>query len=46
MPQSVIHLFHGDDDSLPAGSPVAERIRQVASAQASPARSFVSVPPM
>jgi hypothetical protein len=33
MPLSVIHLFHGDDDSLSAGSHVAERIRQVASEQ-------------
>ena len=33
MPTSVIHLFHGDDDSLSAGSHVAERIRQVASTQ-------------
>ena len=33
MSKSVIHLFHGDDDSLSAGSHVAERIRQVASAQ-------------
>jgi hypothetical protein len=30
---SVIHLFHGDDDSLSAGSHVAERIRQVADEQ-------------
>lgn len=30
MATSVIHLFHGDDDSLSAGSHVAERIRQVA----------------
>ncbi|MHB1874751.1 MAG: hypothetical protein ACYCPF_07855 [Streptosporangiaceae bacterium] len=29
----VVHLFHGDDDSLSAGSHVAERIRQVAAAQ-------------
>lgn len=33
MGTSVIHLFHGDDDSLSAGSHVAERIRQVASKQ-------------
>ena len=33
MATSVIHLFHGDDDSLSAGSHVAERIRQVASEQ-------------
>jgi hypothetical protein len=25
----VIHIFHGDDDSLGAGSHVAERVRQV-----------------
>jgi hypothetical protein len=30
MSKSVIHLFHGDDDSLSAGSHVAERVRQVA----------------
>ena len=30
MAKSVIHLFHADDDSLSAGSHVAERIRQVA----------------
>ena len=30
MTKSVIHLFHGDDDSLSAGSHVAQRIRQVA----------------
>ncbi|MBW4030292.1 MAG: hypothetical protein HIU57_06395 [Acidobacteria bacterium] len=33
MSKSVIHLFHGDDDSLSGGSHVAERIRQVASTQ-------------
>jgi hypothetical protein len=33
MPKTVIHLFHGDDASLNAGSHVAERIRQVASDQ-------------
>jgi hypothetical protein len=33
MATSVIHLFHGDDDSLSAGSHVAERIRQVAADQ-------------
>jgi hypothetical protein len=33
MSKSVIHLFHGDDDSLSAGSHVAERIRQVAAEQ-------------
>ena len=31
MAKVVIHLFHGDDDSLAAGSHVAERVRQVAS---------------
>lgn len=30
MSKSVVHIFHGDDDSLSAGSHVAERIRQVA----------------
>ncbi|MGC8484095.1 MAG: hypothetical protein ACP5O6_00460 [Candidatus Baltobacteraceae bacterium] len=30
MPKVVIHLFHGDDDSLATGSHVAERIRQIA----------------
>ncbi len=30
MATSVFHLFHGDDDSLSAGSHVAERVRQVA----------------
>lgn len=33
MPTTVIFLFHGDDDSLNAGSHVAERIRQVADGQ-------------
>ncbi len=33
MTKVVIHLFHGDDDSLSAGSHVAERIRQVATGQ-------------
>ncbi len=33
MATSVIHLFHGDEDSLSAGSHVAERIRQVAAEQ-------------
>ena len=33
MATVVIHLFHGDDDSLSTGSHVAERIRQVAAAQ-------------
>ncbi|MHB1087844.1 MAG: DsrE family protein [Acidimicrobiales bacterium] len=33
MATSVIHLFHGDEDSLSAGSHVAERIRQVAGEQ-------------
>jgi len=30
MTKTVIFLFHGDDDSLGAGSHVAERVRQVA----------------
>ena len=30
MAKTVIFLFHGDDDSLNAGSHVAERVRQVA----------------
>ena len=30
MAKSVIHLFHGDEDSLVAGSHVAERVRQIA----------------
>ncbi len=33
MSKSVVHIFHGDDDSLSAGSHVAERIRQVAAEQ-------------
>lgn len=33
MAKSVIHLFHGDEDSLQAGSHVAERVRQVAGEQ-------------
>ncbi|WP_298345029.1 hypothetical protein [Ferrimicrobium sp.] len=33
MVKVVIHLFHGDPDSLSAGSHVAERIRQVAGEQ-------------
>ncbi|MFN7148250.1 MAG: hypothetical protein ACK4V6_02095 [Microthrixaceae bacterium] len=33
MATTVIFLFHGDDDSLNAGSHVAERIRQVADDQ-------------
>jgi len=33
MPKVVIHLFHGDADSLAAGSHVSERIRQVAGDQ-------------
>ena len=33
MTKVVIHLFHGDADSLSAGSHVAERIRQVAGEQ-------------
>ncbi len=33
MAKVVIHLFHGDDDSLSTGSHVAERIRQVAAGQ-------------
>ncbi len=33
MSKSVIYLFHGDDDSLSAGSHVAERVRQVAGEQ-------------
>ncbi len=31
MAKTVIFLFHGDNDSLNAGSHVAERVRQVAS---------------
>lgn len=34
MAKVVIHLFHGDEDSLAAGSHVAERVRQVAGDQA------------
>lgn len=30
MAKVVIYLFHGDEDSLAAGSHVAERVRQVA----------------
>jgi hypothetical protein len=30
MAKVVIHLFHADEDSLGAGSHVAERVRQVA----------------
>ncbi|MDA8356500.1 MAG: DsrE family protein [Actinomycetota bacterium] len=30
MAKVVIHLFHADEDSLSAGSHVAERVRQVA----------------
>ena len=30
MAKVVIHLFHGDEDSIAAGSHVAERVRQVA----------------
>ncbi|WP_298336344.1 hypothetical protein [Ferrimicrobium sp.] len=33
MAKVVIHLFHGDPDSLSAGSHVAERVRQVAADQ-------------
>jgi len=33
MAKTVIFLFHGDDDSLNAGSHVAERVRQVAGDQ-------------
>jgi len=33
MAKVVIHLFHGDSDSLAAGSHVAERVRQVAGEQ-------------
>lgn len=33
MAKVVIHLFHGDEDSLTAGSHVAERVRQVAGDQ-------------
>ena len=32
MAKTVIFLFHGDNDSLNAGSHVAERVRQVSSA--------------
>lgn len=40
MAKTVIHLFHGDDDSLSAGSHVAERIRQVAAGQGSDLEVF------
>jgi hypothetical protein len=33
MAKVVIHLFHGDEDSLATGSHVAERVRQVAGDQ-------------
>ena len=33
MAKVVIYLFHGDPDSLGAGSHVAERVRQVAAEQ-------------
>jgi hypothetical protein len=33
MAKTVIFLFHGDEDSLSAGSHVAERVRQVADDQ-------------
>lgn len=33
MAKTVIHIFHGDDASLSAGSHVAERVRQVAADQ-------------
>jgi hypothetical protein len=33
MAKVVIHLFHADNDSLAAGSHVAERVRQVAGDQ-------------
>jgi hypothetical protein len=33
LAKTVIHLFHGDDASLNAGSHVADRIRQVAAEQ-------------
>jgi hypothetical protein len=33
MAKVVIHLFHGDEDSLGAGSHVSERVRQVAGDQ-------------
>lgn len=33
MAKVIIHLFHGDEDSLSAGSHVAERVRQVAADQ-------------
>jgi len=33
MAKVIIHLFHGDNDSLAAGSHVAERVRQVAGDQ-------------
>jgi len=33
MAKVVIHLFHGDEDSLAAGSHVSERVRQVAGDQ-------------
>ncbi|NUS10665.1 MAG: hypothetical protein HOY69_04540 [Streptomyces sp.] len=31
MPKTVIHVFHDDDDSLAAGTRVAQRIHEVAS---------------
>lgn len=33
MAKTVIHIFHGDEASLSAGSHVAERVRQVAQDQ-------------
>jgi len=33
MAKTVIHIFHGDEASLSAGSNVAERVRQVAADQ-------------
>ncbi|MGC8510422.1 MAG: hypothetical protein ACP5PB_06075 [Acidimicrobiales bacterium] len=52
MSKSVIYLFHGDDDSLSAGSHVAERVRQVAGEQGvelevfcfGPAQGALSIP--
>ena len=40
MAKVVIHLFHGDTDSLSAGSHVAERVRQVAAGQGAEVEVF------
>lgn len=33
MPKTVIHVFHGDDDSVTTGTRVAQRIHEVAADQ-------------